>query len=223
MSEINFIAALLMGLAGSGHCVAMCGGIAGSFQLASKDLNAVGAASAYNIGRLCSYTLAGALVGGLSAAFAKQSNTLSQVLSLFSAVFMVLVGLYVMRLFNALGPVEKAGQWALWRHIVKLNRYLMPINTYPKALGYGALWGWLPCGLVYSALTWAITSQSAINGALFMLCFALGTLPAMLALGLGAQFIKRGLNHPWVRLALGNLLLWYGLYSLIVASQPLLT
>ena len=49
----------------------------------------------------------------------------------------------------------------------------MPIDSPLKALGYGALWGWLPCGLVYSALTWAMTSGSSINGALVMLAFAL--------------------------------------------------
>ncbi|WP_105213552.1 sulfite exporter TauE/SafE family protein [Pseudoalteromonas sp. T1lg22] len=223
MNEISFAAALLMGLAGSGHCVAMCGGIAGTFQLASRDLPPLGATLAYNVGRLSSYALAGALVGGFSAAFASQNNHISLGLSLLSAVFMILVGLYVMRLFNPLGGIEKLGNWAIWRHIVKLNRHLMPVNSYPKALLYGALWGWLPCGLVYSALTWAIFSQSAADGALFMALFALGTLPALLALGLGANAIKGILNQTWVRLVLGNLLLWYGLYSLVIASASLVT
>ncbi|MFY8275116.1 sulfite exporter TauE/SafE family protein [Pseudoalteromonas sp. SSDWG2] len=223
MNEINFVAALLMGLAGSGHCVAMCGGIAGSFQMAAKGLPAIGSAIAYNLGRLLSYTLAGALVGGFSAIFAKQSTIFSQFLSILSAVFMMLVGIYVMRLFNTLAVVEKFGNWAIWRHLVKLNKHLMPVDTYPKALLYGALWGWLPCGLVYSALTWAIFSQSTAHGALFMALFALGTLPALLALGLGVHAVKRVLNTPWVRLVLGNLLLWYGLYSLFVASFALNT
>ena len=223
MNEINLFAALLMGLAGSGHCVAMCGGIAGSFQLAGKQFPAFGGAMAYNLGRMASYMVAGALVGGLSAVFATQSTLFSQALSVFSAVFMVLVGLYVMRVFNTLAKVEKLGNWAIWRHLVKLNKHLMPIDSYPKALLYGALWGWLPCGLVYSALTWAIFSQSAAQGALFMALFALGTMPALLALGLGVNTIKQVLNYTWVRLVLGNLLLWYGLYSLVIATMALNT
>ncbi|MEO2265770.1 sulfite exporter TauE/SafE family protein [Pseudoalteromonas pernae] len=223
MNEINFVAALLMGLAGSGHCVAMCGGIAGSFQLASKELSPIGGALSYNIGRLTSYVIAGALVGGLSAVFAKQSTIISQSLSIVSAVFMILVGLYVMRVFNTLAKVEKLGNWAIWRHLVKLNKHLMPVNSYPKAVLYGALWGWLPCGLVYSALTWSILSQSAAQGALFMALFALGTMPALLALGLGVNAVKRTMNYPWVRLVLGNLLLWYGLYSLVIATVSLNT
>ncbi len=210
-----------MGLLGSGHCLAMCGGIASSLQLASKGLSQTRATLAYNLGRLASYVLAGALVGGLSGAFAKQNQVFSNTLSVLSAVFMILVGLYVMRLAGTLNWLEKIGKWALWQHLVKLNRHLLPVDSFPKAFAYGALWGWLPCGLVYSALTWALTSQSALNGALFMMLFAVGTLPAMISLGLGAARLKHILNHTFTRLFLGNLLLWYGFYRLIVATRTL--
>lgn len=221
MTESNLLAAFLMGLAGSGHCVAMCGGIAGSFQFASRNLTPSFAALFYNLGRLLSYVAAGALVGGISHIFAKQNTQMGLGLSLISGVFMVLVGLYVMRVWSGLTLLEQAGKWAVWQHLVKLNQLLLPINTYPKALLYGALWGWLPCGLVYSALTWTITSQSALWGGLFMLFFALGTFPALLAVGLGANKVKQLLNQTWARLLLGNLLIWYGLYTIAVAYLSL--
>ncbi len=97
----------------------------------------------------------------------------------------------------------------------------MPINSPFKALGYGALWGWLPCGLVYSALTWAMTSPSALDGALVMLCFALGTFPAMITLGVAAQKLNTIINHPWTRIVLGSVIIWYGIYLLIIATDKL--
>ena len=97
-------------------------------------------------------------------------------LSFLAGIFMLLVGIYIMRLAATLQWLEKLGKTLIWQHLIKLNKYLMPIDSPFKALGYGALWGWLPCGLVYSALTWAMTSGNAINGALVMLAFALGLL-----------------------------------------------
>jgi len=220
MNESLFLTAFFMGLAGSGHCIAMCGGIASSLQFAIDDKSkAQQYALLYNIGRLISYSLCGALVGGISAIFSKQSNDFSLFLSFVSGIFMVLVGLYIMRLAASLNWLEKFGKYAIWQHIVKLNKYLLPLNSKKKALAYGALWGWLPCGLVYSALTWAITTQSAFSGALFMASFALGTLPAMVGLGFAAQTIKTWLNNSIIRIILGNILVFYGLYLLAIATK----
>ena len=132
---------------------------------------------------------------------------------------MVLVGLYIMRLTASLNWLEKAGKYAIWQHIIKLNKYLIPLNSNSKALAYGALWGWLPCGLVYSALTWAVTTQSALYGALFMASFALGTLPAMIGLGYAAQTIKNALNNSIFRIVLGNIFVFYGLYLLAIVTK----
>jgi len=223
MTASLFITAFIMGLAGSGHCIAMCGGIASSLQLAVHDkTRARQYTLLYNLGRLLSYSICGALVGGVSALFATQSNTFSVVLSFISGIFMVLVGLYIMRLAASLNWLEKLGKYAIWQHIVKLNKYLLPLNSRKKALAYGALWGWLPCGLVYSALTWAITTKSAIAGASFMASFALGTLPAMIGFGFAAQSLKKSLNNTFVRLTLGGLLFSYGLYLLIIATTNVL-
>ena len=220
MTESLFLTAFFMGLAGSGHCIAMCGGIASSLQFAIEDkTKAQQFTLLYNFGRLISYSIAGALVGGISAIFASQSNNFSLILSFISGLFMVLVGLYIMRLAASLNWLEKFGKYAIWQHIVKFNKYLLPLNSKKKALAYGALWGWLPCGLVYSALTWAITTQNAISGALFMASFALGTLPAMIGFGFAAQSIKKWLNNTIIRMLLGNILVFYGLYLLTIATK----
>ena len=122
-----------------------------------------------------------------------------------------------MRLTMSLNWVEKIGKVAVWQHIVGLNRNLLPVNTPFKALCYGMLWGWLPCGLVYSALLFATTTQGAISGALFMAFFALGTLPAMLGLAFAAEKFQQLLNHTVIRLIFGNIFIFYGLYLLIIA------
>ena len=218
MIDSFYLTAFMMGLIGSGHCVAMCGGVASSLQLAVKDPTQAKLFTVlYNLGRLLSYSLAGALVAGVSSYFASQSLLLSQFLTYLSALFMVLVGLYIMRLAATLNWLESLGKAAVWQHLVKLNRYLMPLDSKTKALAYGALWGWLPCGLVYSALTWSISAPSALEGALFMCVFALGTSPAMLSLGWTAQTASKWLNKPIFRLIMGNFLVFYGFYLFTIA------
>ncbi|MBH0058550.1 sulfite exporter TauE/SafE family protein [Pseudoalteromonas sp. SWXJZ94C] len=221
MIDPLYTSAFLMGLIGSGHCIAMCGGIASSLQLASDKRKTFTYSFAYNVGRALSYMAAGALVAGISSQFARQNTSFSLMLSFIAAIFMLLVGVYIMRLGPTLQWLEKAGKTLVWQHIVKLNKYLMPINSPFKALAYGALWGWLPCGLVYSALTWAMTSPSALDGALVMLCFALGTFPAMITLGVTAQKLNSIINHPWTRIVLGSVIIWYGIYLLIIATDKL--
>ena len=221
MIDPIFVSAFLMGLIGSGHCIAMCGGIASSLQLASNKRQTWLYSLAYNSGRALSYMLAGALVAGISSQFATQNSAFALFLSFLAGMFMLLVGVYIMRLAATLQWLEKLGKTLIWQHLIKLNKYLMPIDSPLKALGYGALWGWLPCGLVYSALTWAMTSGTAINGALVMLAFSLGTFPAMITLGVAAQKLNTLFNHPWTRIILGSVIIWYGIYLLIIATDKL--
>ena len=95
------------------------------------------------------------------------------------------------------------------------------MNTPLKALGLGAIWGWLPCGLVYSTLTWALASSNIIDGASIMFFFGLGTLPALLTLSIGFVSIKNILVNPTLRKTMALGLISFGLYSFIVAYQQL--
>ncbi|WP_105168087.1 sulfite exporter TauE/SafE family protein [Pseudoalteromonas sp. T1lg23B] len=221
MNEISLLSAFIMGLVGSGHCLVMCGGIASSLQLASSTLNTWRVSLLYNAGRIASYMFAGALVATLGGAFAKQNTTFALSLKMLSGVFMLLVGIYVMRLASTLQWLEAGAKTVIWQHLVKLNKFLLPVTSYSRVFAYGMLWGWLPCGLVYSALTWTLQADSASYGALIMLSFALGTLPAMLAVGHSAQKLSRFLNHTLIRVALGSIFIWYGIYLLIIATDRL--
>ncbi|MEJ6474567.1 sulfite exporter TauE/SafE family protein [Pseudoalteromonas piscicida] len=221
MNDVSLLSALIMGLAGSGHCLVMCGGIASSLQLASKQRSAIVVSLLYNIGRIVSYALAGSLVALLGASLAKQNTSVANALQLMSGIFMILVGIYVMRLASTLKWLESAAKSLIWQHVVKLNKHLVPVNTKKKAFFYGALWGWLPCGLVYSALTWTLQAKSPFEGALIMLAFGAGTMPALIAVGQSAQLLQKFINHLVTRIVMGNLLIWYGVYLIIIATDKL--
>ena len=213
MPENSFLALFIVGLLGAGHCAGMCGGIVGALSLQSPQ----GGASlpvhlAYNLGRIASYALAGLLAGALGQA-AGQLMSLQYGLYLFASLMLVALGLYLLGATQLLAPVEKGGQ-ALWRRIQPLTARFLPVRGVAQALPLGLLWGWLPCGLVYSALTTALASGSAARGATLMLAFGLGTLPNLLLAGLLLSRFRRFAQARTTRVVSGLLVLGYGLYGL---------
>ncbi|WP_395343257.1 sulfite exporter TauE/SafE family protein [Ningiella sp. W23] len=195
MSEFNLLSAFLMGLAGGVHCVGMCGGIASAFSFAiPKGESKIVYILSYNSGRIASYTMAGALTGFLGAIASSAITTTLPILTMISALFLILLALYISDVYKGLSYFEKAGGY-LWRKIQPLSKKCLPFKNPSYALAYGAVWGWLPCGLVYAALTWSLAAGDAVSGALFMLMFGLGTFPALIATSLGASYIIPILQH----------------------------
>ena len=125
----------------------------------------------------------------------------------------VLTGLYVMGLTQLLVPLERAGG-TLWRHLSRYTKLFLPMNTLPRAAMFGALWGWIPCGLVYAMLLTAIGAGSAAAGAMTMLAFGVGTLPAMMLTGLSIGSLRRWTRNPRVRVAAGGAIVGMGLVGL---------
>jgi len=190
-------AALITGLLGSAHCLGMCAGISGLFSV-SADVASVRSqfprAIAYNIGRLLSYALLGALVALAGQSAVAAIPAIAAPVRLAGGLLIVLIGLQVAFGWRLLAPLETLGA-RLWQRVAPAARKLVPVRSLPQALGLGLIWGWLPCGLVYSVLLLAATTTDATAGALVMVAFGLGTLPAMIATGLGAfklgQFMAR--------------------------------
>ncbi|WP_070971553.1 sulfite exporter TauE/SafE family protein [Vibrio sonorensis] len=209
----DWLGAFLIGVVGAGHCMGMCGGIAGMLTMGSSP-NKPFVVLFYNIGRLISYSVMGAIIGGAIAGLAdvSQANHALVWLRLAAALFMVLLALYIGRWWTGLLAVEKLGQ-KLWKVISPAGKSFLPLKSSLHALPFGFIWGWLPCGLVYSTLTWAAVSGSAINGAGIMLAFGLGTLPAMLLIGYGARFLHTLQQSVSFRNIAAILLLAYGLYT----------
>jgi len=102
----------------------------------------------------------------------------------------------------------------LWQRVQPYTRRFLPVRGVAQALPLGMLWGWLPCGLVYSALTTALASGSALEGGLAMLAFGLGTLPNLLLAGLFFARLQRFTRQRAVRVAAGLLVMACGLYGL---------
>ena len=221
MPDSGFFALFLVGLLGGGHCVGMCGGIVGALSLG-------GAARfplhlAYNAGRIASYALAGALAGALGGASQVLADQLPMRLTLFllANLMLILLGLYLMGANRALLWIERAGQ-SLWRRVQPLTRRFLPVRTVGQAFPLGLLWGWLPCGLVYSALVTALSSGSAGRGAGLMLAFGLGTLPTLLLAGLLAARLNEFLAKPVVRFIAGLIVLAIGLHGGVAAVRLLI-
>lgn len=205
MQSLAF-AALAAGLLGGVHCAGMCGGIAASLSVASRG-PALPRQLAFNAGRIASYAAAGAIAGGVGSALQSVAPVAAAQVGLFvlANVMMLLLGLYVAGWGRAVLRIERAGG-AVWRRIEPLRRHFFPIDTTLRALGAGAVWGWIPCGLVYSMLALALATGSSPGGALVMAAFGLGTLPTLLATGFAAQRVLAIRSRPWVRRAAGSVL-----------------
>jgi len=217
-SMITLSAALLAGLAGSVHCVAMCGGLAGALGMRHGvcDGNwrtAIRDASLHHVGRLAGYSLAGALFGVLGVTLQSVVNlpTLSVITRVAAGGLLVLVAARILFGWNTLAGIERLGAH-FWRSLRPLIGRAAGSRSASGTLLLGLLWGWLPCGLVYSMLLFAAMSGDAVSGAGIMLAFGLGTLPAMLASSVLASRLARGLSRPGTRHALGALLLLFGIW-----------
>lgn len=213
MPESGYFALFLVGLLGGTHCIGMCGGIVGALSLGGPARWSLHLA--YNAGRILSYTAAGALAGALGAAGIGLGGDapVRIVLYLVANLMLVALGLYLLGVTRALAFTERLGQ-RLWLHIQPLTRRFLPARTVAQAFPLGVLWGWLPCGLVYSALATALGSGSVAGGALAMLAFGAGTLPNLLAAGILLAKMNEFVRRAPVRIASGLLVLGFGLYGL---------
>lgn len=224
----SYFAAFAMGLFSSLHCIGMCGSIIGTLTLSLKPeirnnksrlfpyvLN-------YNIGRICSYTLAGLLVG-----LAEALITLPlgmdhghRALQLLSSIIMIGAGLYIAGWFPRFAYIEKAGS-GFWKLIEPYGRKLIPVNTRLQAFLFGMIWGWLPCGLVYAALALAATSGDIIKSGLTMFAFGLGTLPAVVGVGIMSNILTKLSRMQRFKQVIGLLLVLVALVAVFPWLNPM--
>jgi sulfite exporter TauE/SafE len=209
-------AAFLAGLLGSAHCLGMCGGISGLFAVNASVASLrtqLPFAVTYNVGRVISYAVLGAIVGLFGSVIVKASPSVAAGIRLASGIIIILVGLKVAFDLRLLNLIERGGA-SIWSRIAPAARALVPVTTLPKALGLGLVWGWLPCGLVYSVLMIAATSAAAASGAAVMIAFGIGTMPAMVATGLGAARLAGFMRRRSARIGLGLLIVVMGLVTI---------
>lgn len=217
MIETNFWVVLLAGLLGGGHCMGMCGGIVTALTLQLPAGQARWHIMAtYNLGRIASYVIIGLLLGGLAEAGLTLLNARPAQLALLvlANLMLIAMGLYLAGLSAAITLLEKMGR-PVWVRLQPLLTRLLPIRRPRTALLAGLVWGWLPCGLVYSASLSALASGNAIQGGLLMLGFGLGTLPNLLLMGVFADTLRQFIQRKPVRLFAGLLVCGLGSYRLL--------
>ena len=220
MPDTGYLALFLVGLLGGTHCVGMCGGIVGALSMGAPARWPM--LLSYNAGRILSYSAAGAIAGALGAASLGLEGQVPArlILYFFANLMLVALGFYLLGVTRALAFTERVGQ-NLWRVLQPLTKRFLPARTMSQAFPLGLLWGWLPCGLVYSALASSLSAGSAGRGALMMLAFGLGTLPNLLLAGIVLARLNEFVRRPAVRMFSGLLVLGFGLYGFLGLARLL--
>ena len=183
-------AALMLGIAASGHCLVMCGGISAALGLATAKRadgrSRMSLLVAYQAGRMVSYSIAGALLGSVLGIIVSwlDFDAVRQGLRALSAAALAAAALVA---FGALrDPGARVGR-LVWPRLAPLGKRFLPVTSVSRALGFGMVWGWMPCGFVYTVIVIAALEHDALRSAATMLAFGAGTSPAMIAVALGAQ------------------------------------
>ena len=211
-----YLAALSIGLLGSAHCIGMCGGITSALSLSLQGRTKGQTALlmfAYHIGRICSYALAGFILGSIGWYLGDMSRTVHIVLRWIAGFMLIAMGLYITGWWRGLTHLEQLGG-KLWKHIQPRANQLLPIRNVSNALALGSLWGWLPCGMVYSTLIWSASQGSALQSAVLMALFGLGTFPAVFFTGLFARQLTSIIQAAITRNIAGLLMVLFGLWAI---------
>jgi uncharacterized protein len=212
------LAAFVFGLLGGAHCIGMCGGIMSALSFAvppsmRSPARLSGLMLGYNLGRILSYMVAGVVVASLGTLVAL-TPAVGVGLQVFAAVMLILMALYIADWWKGLLRVEALGRH-LWRYLEPFGKRLMPVVRIPQAIGLGAIWGWLPCGLVYSMLAWSLATADPLRGAALMGAFGLGTLPSLLVTGLAARQLGALIRHRTTRAIAALTIIAFALWQLV--------
>jgi sulfite exporter TauE/SafE len=201
----TMLAAFIAGFLGSAHCLVMCTGIVATLNLNTKTSAPITHQSLrynllYNLGRIFSYSLGGALVAGLGVSLFWLTGLmrLRFVLQLASGLALFVLGVYIFLNRRGFAWLDVMGLY-LWRRLAPLLKHVLPITNPARAIAAGMLWGWLPCGMVYALLMMAWLSADVISGACIMVAFGLGTLPALLLTGVAIKHTRQILTSIWAR------------------------
>jgi sulfite exporter TauE/SafE len=224
----SYLVAFVMGLVSSLHCIGMCGSIIGTLTLSlspeirHKKALLLPFVFNYNAGRITSYALAGAIAGLIQSMAIGQISGINghRLLQLLSALIMASAGLYIAGWFPRFAYIEKIGVH-LWRKLEPFGRKLIPVKTYTHAYLFGMVWGWLPCGLVYAALALAATASTVSQSALTMLAFGLGTLPAVMGIGIMTGLLTRLSRLQRFKQAVGLFMIIIALFAALPWLNPM--
>ena len=214
IEPLSYLTAFLLGLFGSIHCMGMCGGIVGALSVNTQHPRPFTLQLSYHLGRITTYGFIGLLAGVIGLWLASSHELAGAVLRSISGVILILMGLYVLGSSQSLVWLEKGGS-KLWRYVQPLSKHVLPVRSVKQALGLGLIWGLLPCGLVYSTLSWALVSANPLHSATLMMAFGLGNIPALLSFAVFTSQLNHFKRHWLVKLALGGTIIIFGIWTIV--------
>ncbi|NVK39456.1 MAG: sulfite exporter TauE/SafE family protein [Gammaproteobacteria bacterium] len=214
IEPLSYLTAFLLGLFGSIHCMGMCGGIVGALALNTQHPRPFSLQLGYHLGRITTYGLIGLLAGFIGLWLASTHEWAGLIMRTLSGVLLVLMGLYVLGTTSALIWLEKIGAY-LWKWVQPFSKHVLPTRTFGQSVTLGLIWGLLPCGLVYSTLSWALVSANPIQSSTLMMVFGLGNLPALLSLAAFTTQLNQFKRHWLVRMILAGCIIAFGLWTAI--------
>jgi sulfite exporter TauE/SafE len=222
--QISLAAAFVAGVAGSVHCLAMCGGLSGALGMRARRLGkargqALLHAASSQAGRIFSYSIAGLLCGSAGRLLTSLLDLarVALIVRIAAGLLLIAIALRVLLGWRLLGSLERWGG-RLWVKLAPLARASDPANLSTSVL-LGMIWGWLPCGLLYSMLIFSALTGSAFQGAATMLLFGLGTWPAMLGGSLFSARIGRVTTARGMNAIAGWLLFAFGVITVLAPLQ----
>lgn len=216
---MNLLTMFVIGLLGSGHCIGMCGGFAMTIGATQPKIGpALVNQLVYSAGRVFTYGFLGALGGMIGSRFTRLELPLveaQQVLAIVAGLLMLYIGLNSLGLFRIKWRRTADGKGE--GMLTNMLRHFINAPGLGPFLLAGVFTGFLPCGLVYVALAKATTTAHPVQGWLSMVCFGVGTVPAMVLIGCGGTMLSRTLRTRVLQLAacfvilLGGVTLYRGL------------
>jgi sulfite exporter TauE/SafE len=222
---LSLLTAFLLGFMGSIHCMGMCGGIVGALSISSKSkgsssqilpkpINPTVLQLSYHVGRITTYGILG-LIAGFAGLWLSSTHTITGlVLRSLSGFMLILMGIYLFGLTQSLSWLERAGS-GIWKRMQPMTKGLLPVSKLSQGLKLGIIWGFLPCGLVYSTLSWAVVSADPAQSATLMVFFGLGNLPALLTLSIFTEKLNHFKQHLAVRSLMALGIIGFGVWTLV--------
>ncbi|NRD69780.1 sulfite exporter TauE/SafE family protein [Psychrobacter okhotskensis] len=217
MTTALLVAALLMGFFGSPHCLGMCGGLVTAFGLSMKDVSPAkrrALVATYHLGRLSSYALLGLVAGLIGTTVLEPLMRGNNMPRILLGLVLVFVGVTMLGA-PFLSKLERYGM-RFWQYLSPLRQKVFPLNTFPRALSAGLLWGFLPCGLVYGALLIAVVAHNPLSGAALMFVFGLGTVPMLVATHETVGWLRNKIGRFRLRQMNGALMVVSGMAIIVV-------
>jgi len=190
-----FWSALILGFIGSFHCAGMCGPFAFILSADKSDGLHVIRKLLYNFGRIFSYILLGMLVGLVGESF--YLIGIQQKASLLAGILLIIISFY--QIFEKKELFNFVTSSVFLKKIKELFSSAIKNKSLSSKFYLGLVNGFLPCGLVYTALTASLSFSGMVSSVFYMLAFGLGTLPTMLSVTLGGQFISLQLRSKIIK------------------------